>query len=183
MSRSAGSVLADYVFKYLKHRSKRDLGNDFIKVNHADNEVPKLPEEHKHAFHGGERALLYTVLEDFLNNFGLDGHGCVLRTICEVHSKRVERFGLIGEVMRLFFTWVTWKIFRIHGNLSCTFRASLSPFSELLNDYVKAEQMGKEVSECLPYYKRCPKSLFKSSGLSGMSQKDSVTINSGHASM
>lgn len=104
MSRSAGSALADYVFKYLQHRTKRDLGNDFIKVHHADKEVPKLPEEHKHAFHGGERALLYTVFEDFLSNFGLDGHGCMLRAICEVHSKSVHRYGLIGEFMKLFFT-------------------------------------------------------------------------------
>lgn len=104
MSRSAGSILADYVYKYLKHRTKRDIGNEFIKVHHADNEIPKLPEEHKHAFHGGERALLYTVLEDFLSNFGLDGHGCLLRTICEVHSKSVDRYGLIGEFMKLFFT-------------------------------------------------------------------------------
>lgn len=104
MSRSAGSVLADYVYKYLKHRTKRDLGNDYIKVNRIDNETPKLPEQHKHAFHGGERALLYTVLEDFLSQFGLDGHGCLLRTICEVHSKKVENLGLIGEFMKLFFT-------------------------------------------------------------------------------
>lgn len=104
MSHSVGSVLADYVYKYLKHRTKRDLGNDYIKVNRIDQDVPKLPEQHKHAFHGGERALLYTVLEDFLSQFGLDGHGCLLRTICEVHSKRVENLGLIGEVMKLFFT-------------------------------------------------------------------------------
>lgn len=104
MSRSAGSVLADYVFKYLKHRTKRNVGNEFIKVKSSENEIPKLPEEHKHAFHGGERALLYAVLEDFLTNFGLDGHGCLLRTICEVHSKNVHRFGLIGEFMKLFFT-------------------------------------------------------------------------------
>lgn len=91
-------MLADYVYKYLNHRRKRDLSN------HIDNDVPKLPDEHKHAFHGGERALLFTVVEDFLSNFGMDGHGCLLRTICEVHSKKVERFGLIGEVMKLFFT-------------------------------------------------------------------------------
>lgn len=104
MSRSAGHVLADYVYKYLQHRTKRDLGNEFIKVNKIDHDTPKLPEEHKHAFHGGERALLYAMLEDFLSNFGLDGHGCLLRTICEVHSKSVHRYGLIGEFAKLFFT-------------------------------------------------------------------------------
>lgn len=104
MSRSAGSVLADYVFKYLKHRTKRAIGSEFIKVNRIDNEIPKLPDQHKHAFHGGERALLYAVLEDFLSNFGVDGHGCLLRAICEVHSKNVDHFGLLGEFMKLFFT-------------------------------------------------------------------------------
>ena len=102
MSQSAGSILADYVFKYLKHRTKRDVSNEYIKMNYIDS--PKLPEEHKHAFHGGERALLYAVLEDFLSNFGLDGHGCLLRAICEVHSKNVHRYGLLGEFMKLFFT-------------------------------------------------------------------------------
>lgn len=105
MSRSAGSVLADYVFKFMKHRSKRDISNEFIKYNRVDDEnPPKLPESHKFALHGGERAILYAVLEDFLSQFGLDGRGCVLRAICEVHSKNVNRYGLIGEFMKLFFT-------------------------------------------------------------------------------
>lgn len=104
MSQSAGSILADYVYKYLKHRTRRDTGNEFIRVNRIDKDTPKLPEEHQHAFHGGERALLYTVLEDFLNNFGLDGNACLLRAICEVHSKNVHRYGLLGEFMKLFFT-------------------------------------------------------------------------------
>jgi DM4/DM12 family len=104
MSASAGHILADYVFKYLKHRSKRsvDYSNEFIKVQ--NNEIPKLPDEHQHAFHGGERALLYAVLEDFLTQFGVDGHSCVLRAICEVHSKNVYRFGLFGEFIKLFLT-------------------------------------------------------------------------------
>lgn len=72
MSTTAGEVLADYVYKYLKHRRKRDVSNDI------ESEAPKLPFEH--AFHGGERAILYTVVEDFLNNFGMDGRACVLRT-------------------------------------------------------------------------------------------------------
>lgn len=67
MSQTVGEQLADYVYKYLKHgRRKRD-------VNTIENEVPKLPFEN--AFHGGERAILYGVVEDFLSNFGLDGKG------------------------------------------------------------------------------------------------------------
>lgn len=72
MSSTTGEVLADYVYKYLKHRTKREISND------ADFEAPKLPFDH--AFHGGERAILYTIAEDFLSSFGLDGKACVLRT-------------------------------------------------------------------------------------------------------
>lgn len=101
-SASAGHVLADYVYKYLKHRSKRDVArSSYI----ANNEIPKLPDEHKHAFHGGERALLYAIIEDFLSQFGHDGHGCLLRAICEVHSKKsFHHFGLFGEFVKLFLT-------------------------------------------------------------------------------
>jgi DM4/DM12 family len=100
MSHSAGEVLADYVYKYLKHRQKRETNDRF---NAIDNEIPKIPFDH--AFHGGERAILYTVVEDFLSNFGLDGKGCVLRTICEVHShKSIHSYGLFGEFFKLFFT-------------------------------------------------------------------------------
>lgn len=109
MGRSAGTLLADYVFKYLTSRKKRDLrfNDEYIKVNRIDadnDDLPKLPEQHKDAFHGGERALLYAVLEDFIANFGLDGRSCVLRAICEIHSKPVHRYGLIGEFLKLFFT-------------------------------------------------------------------------------
>ncbi|XP_062550950.1 uncharacterized protein LOC134215870 [Armigeres subalbatus] len=158
MGRAAGSILADYVSDYMHtRRRKRSAanvhGNENFKItsNFIDEEdnqrkAPELPEEHKHAFHGGERALLYTVVEDFIANFGLDGKACMLRAICEIHSKPVERFGLIGEVLKLFFT------------------ASLSPYSEHLDEYVSAENIGKGESgpgECFPYYKDCPKSLFR----------------------
>jgi hypothetical protein len=104
MSNSAGEILADYVFKYLKHRSKREISNE-INGGTSSSEAPKLPAELESSFHGGERALLYSVVEDFLTNFGMDGKACVLRTICEIHSvPSVHRFGLFGEFVKLFFT-------------------------------------------------------------------------------
>jgi hypothetical protein len=51
----------------------------------------------------------------------------------------------------------------------------------MLADYVKAEQTGRDVSECYPYYKQCPKSIFKGSGLSSMKPNDFVTLNSGQS--
>ncbi|XP_050074604.1 uncharacterized protein LOC126562203 [Anopheles maculipalpis] len=159
MGQAAGSVLADYVSDYMRlQRRKRSISstaNDHFKIttNRLDDEdgdqsVPQLPAEHKHAFHGGERALLYVVVEDFIANFGLDGRACMLRAICEVHSKSIEKFGLIGEMLKLFFT------------------ASLSPYSEHLDEYVTAEKVGRGLDgpgECFPYYKDCPRSLFRSS--------------------
>uniref|UniRef100_A0A182P480 Uncharacterized protein n=1 Tax=Anopheles epiroticus TaxID=199890 RepID=A0A182P480_9DIPT len=159
MGQAAGSVLADYVSDYMRlQRRKRSIPspvNDHFKIttNRLDDEdgetvMPQLPAEHKHAFHGGERALLYVVVEDFIANFGLDGRACMLRAICEVHSKSIEKFGLIGEMLKLFFT------------------ASLSPYSEHLDEYVTAEKIGRGQDgpgECFPYYKDCPRSLFRSS--------------------
>lgn len=158
MGRAAGSLLGDYISQFLKSRAKsrtrRDLyDNEYFHVESneidadEDEKPPKLPESHQHAFHGGERALLFTVLEDFLQTFGVDGKACLLRTICEIHSKSdLVHLGLFGEMIKLFLT------------------ASQSPYSSLLQEYVTAEKVGKgQVSpaECFPYYKECPKSLFK----------------------
>uniref|UniRef100_A0AAG5D3Z3 Secreted peptide n=1 Tax=Anopheles atroparvus TaxID=41427 RepID=A0AAG5D3Z3_ANOAO len=160
MGQAAGSVLADYVSDYMRlQRRKRSIPSathDHFKIttNKLDDDddegqsIPQLPVEHKHAFHGGERALLYVVVEDFLATFGLDGRACMLRAICEVHSKSLDKFGLIGEMLKLFFT------------------ASLSPYSEHLEEYVTAEKIGRGQDgpgECFPYYKDCPKSLFRAS--------------------
>lgn len=66
---------------------------------------PTLPDKHKHALHGGERAILYGVVEDLLTTFGMNGKACMLRAICEIHSKKsLEHLGLFGEIAKLFFT-------------------------------------------------------------------------------
>jgi hypothetical protein len=43
---------------------------------------------------------------------------------------------------------------------------------------VEAEKLGREVNECLPYIKSCPKSLFKGSTISSMTFDKQQ--NSGH---
>lgn len=43
-------------------------------------------------------------------------------------------------------------------------RASKSDFADLLTEYVKAERIGQGThgpGECFPYYKDCPRSIFK----------------------
>ncbi|CAH0381335.1 unnamed protein product [Bemisia tabaci] len=135
MGREAGSILANYIAHLLNHKkAKRSLP------------LPEKPPEVKHL--GGERALLYTIVEDLLSNFGMDGRACLLRAICEVHAHSyLHRFGLIGEILKLFFT------------------ASKSPFSDLMGEYVAAERAGLG-GECWPYFKECTKSLFLSSAYS-----------------
>lgn len=58
----------------------------------------------------------------------------------------------------LFFsTIVSFKFFY--------FSATKSNYAHLLTEYVTAQQIGEGKSgpgECFPYYKKCPKSLFKS---------------------
>lgn len=99
--------LADYIGDYLTSRKARSIdeenGSDFMTITATKS--PTLPEQHKHAFHGGERAILYGIAEDLLSTFGVDGKACILRTICEIHSKKtLEHLGFIGEVAKLFFT-------------------------------------------------------------------------------
>lgn len=155
MGRAAGSLLGDYINQFLKSRAKRrakrelyNKENEYFHVEYneieedEDEKPPKLPESHQHAFHGGERALLYAVLEDFLHTFGVDGKACLLRAICEINAISVKHLGLFGEMMKLFLT------------------ASQSPYSSLLKEYVAAEKEGK-CGECFTYFKACPKSLFK----------------------
>ncbi|XP_073840212.1 uncharacterized protein [Musca autumnalis] len=160
---SAGEMLGDYVTKLLHFKRKRDLseqnkapasassGGHFKidKQQMKDDEhpqFPQLPERFKHIFHGGERVILYGVVEDFLATFGMNGKACLLRTICEVHSRSVDHFGVFGEMAKLFLT------------------VTRSPFSDLIPEYVKAQEIGEgrvAPGECFPYYKECPRSIFK----------------------
>ncbi|XP_059620734.1 uncharacterized protein LOC132264516 [Phlebotomus argentipes] len=156
MGRATGMILSNYISSYMKGRKRREAAateSSPFKVSMMDAEAeddfpPELPEKHKFIFHGGERALLYVALEDLLGTFGLDGKACILRAICEVHSRKLHNFGLFGEIVKLFLT------------------ASKSPFSHLLDEYVTAQRVGEGVlgpGECFPYYKKCPKSIFRSS--------------------
>ncbi|KAL7732085.1 hypothetical protein ACLKA6_015846 [Drosophila palustris] len=151
----AGQMVGEYVSRYLHvQRRKRDLSEQRssveeqqpFKVHEELLDYPELPAGLKHIFHGGERVLLYGVVEDFLATFGMDGKACLLRTICEMHSRSLEKFGVFGELTKLFLT------------------VTKSPFSELIPEYVRAQRVGEgkqAPGECFPYYKACPKSIFK----------------------
>ncbi|XP_060660290.1 uncharacterized protein LOC132794072 [Drosophila nasuta] len=150
----AGQMVGEYVSRYLHiQRRKRDLSEQRsssdekpFKVREELLNYPELPAGLKHIFHGGERVLLYGVVEDFLATFGMDGKACLLRTICEMHSRSLDKFGVFGEMTKLFLT------------------VTKSPFAELIPEYVRAQHVGEgkqAPGECFPYYKACPKSIFK----------------------
>lgn len=93
MGRAAGNLLIDYVAKWLdRRRSSRSKRS----------EVEPPPNHISNALHGGERALLYVMVEEMLENFGMDGRACLLRAICEVHAHPLTNFGLVGEMLKLF---------------------------------------------------------------------------------
>ncbi|KAJ8926024.1 hypothetical protein NQ315_009879 [Exocentrus adspersus] len=136
MGRAAGGLLADYIGSMLdRRRGKRST-------------VDQPPKQFSDAFHGGERALLYIAVEELLENFGMDGRACLLRAICEVHARPMTKFGLLGEMLKLFLS------------------ASKSPYADMLHEYVEAENAGTGTldtpGECWPYMKDCPRSLFVS---------------------
>lgn len=86
-SRQAGMMMADFIAAFIKRRlHKREI-------------TPP-----KNAFHGGERALLYGTAEDMLSTLGMNGKACLLRAICEIQGHPLSNFGLIGEMLKLFFT-------------------------------------------------------------------------------
>lgn len=87
-SRQAGMLMADFIASFIKRRIHK-------------RQIQDAP---KNAFHGGERALLYATAEDMLSTLGLDGKACLLRAICEVQGHPLNNFGLIGEMLKLFFT-------------------------------------------------------------------------------
>lgn len=102
------SFAANYIGDYLRRRDKRSAdnenSNDYLHTAEAKESIVELPEQQRHAFHGGERAILYGVVEDLIATFGMNGKACLLRAICESHSRSMDKLGLIGEFVKLFFT-------------------------------------------------------------------------------
>ncbi|XP_076058669.1 uncharacterized protein LOC143035689 [Oratosquilla oratoria] len=92
---------------------------------------------------GGDRELLYQILEDYLYNLGFEGHGCLLRAICEMFEMPLHNHGFVGELLEIFLS------------------PSRSPWSNLrLKPYLEAERHGRVTGECWRYYKGCKQSFF-----------------------
>ncbi|XP_071535368.1 uncharacterized protein [Panulirus ornatus] len=98
---------------------------------------------------GGDREMMYQVMEDSLYNVGLNGKACLLRAICEMFQIPLTNHGFFGEVLELFFS------------------ASRAPYAEKrLRDYIIAERTGRSTGDCTEYYFDCPHSLFTNPGQS-----------------
>lgn len=92
---------------------------------------------------GGDREMMYRVVEKTLQSAGFDGKACLLRAICEMFVEPLEHYGFFGEVIELFFSPG-----RKHQS------------DERLTDYTEAEQKGKSTKDCVQYHKACPYSFF-----------------------
>lgn len=96
---------------------------------------------------GGDREMMYQVVEDTLFNMGMNGKGCLLRAICEMFQYPLQNHGFFGEVLELFFS------------------ASRSPHAEKrLNEYTRAERTGRSTGDCFEYQELCPHSFFTNPG-------------------
>ncbi|XP_068207628.1 uncharacterized protein [Palaemon carinicauda] len=111
----------------------------------------EIPARRKHVltkrsdskFPGGDREMLYAIVEDAIHNAGLEGKPCLLRAICEMFQYPLDNHGFFGEVLELFLS------------------ASLAPNADKrLPEYVAAERAGKTTGKCFAYHDECPYSLF-----------------------
>ncbi|XP_042888088.1 uncharacterized protein LOC122263628 [Penaeus japonicus] len=93
---------------------------------------------------GGDREVMYKVVEENLESVGLDGKACLLRAICEMFEVPLPNHGFIGEMLELFFS------------------SSRAPNAkDRLADYTKAETRGKGGQDCTVYHEACPYSFFE----------------------
>merc|ERR1712223_831746 len=108
---------------------------DLIASGRRKRSIPE-PEVEPHTIHGGERAFLYQYVEDYLFTFGMDGKGCLLRAICEMHESPLLGYGLVGELLEVFLT------------------PSRSSYQKKMSEYIGAELAGRHERDC-------SRSLFK----------------------
>ncbi|KAL7646216.1 UNVERIFIED_CONTAM: hypothetical protein RMT77_003117 [Armadillidium vulgare] len=116
----------------LINREKRSTWKAYPGVNYA----------------GGDREMIYQIVEDFLSSFTLDGKACVMRAICEMHEVPLINYGFFGEVLNSILS------------------PSLAAFAEYrLGFYLMAEKDGKEKKNCTYYHQFCKFSLFSRKNL------------------
>ncbi|KAG7178225.1 uncharacterized protein LOC121861909 [Homarus americanus] len=107
---------------------------------------------------GGDREVLYKVVEDTLQSVGMDGKACLLRAICEMYDIELQNYGFFGEVFELFLS------------------PSRSPqAARRLQEYTEAEQRGQTEGRCLQYHQACPYSFFTDAPPASQQEQSAVT--------
>ncbi|XP_076173358.1 uncharacterized protein LOC143149673 [Ptiloglossa arizonensis] len=88
-----------------------------------------------------DRATVYQALENKFDNYGYQGHECLLRAICETSEHSLRHNGLIGDILHVIFT------------------PTSSRHEELPQDILQAEAVGRN-GGCSKYQPQCPVGLF-----------------------
>ncbi|XP_066985925.1 uncharacterized protein [Macrobrachium rosenbergii] len=84
-------------------------------------------------------------METFLSTFGIDGHECTLRTICEVAELPFDH-GVFGEVVNMILSATIGSSSHYENN-------------EITDEYTEAEYYGREHGSCDSIYAGCPLSI------------------------
>ncbi|XP_017886549.2 uncharacterized protein LOC108628857, partial [Ceratina calcarata] len=95
-----------------------------------------------------DRATLYQVVKNKFEHYGYQGHGCLLRAICETSEHPLRHNGLIGDIVHVIFT------------------PTSSRHEPLPEDILQAEVVGRNGS-CSKYRPHCPVGLFDLIGVLG----------------
>ncbi|XP_066967347.1 uncharacterized protein [Macrobrachium rosenbergii] len=90
-----------------------------------------------------DRYNAYNSIESLFSNFGMNGHQCLLKAICETAEESTEEYGLMGELLELLLSP----------------NHELTTAKEELSHYVAAENYGRAVGNCDLAYSSCPFSL------------------------
>lgn len=77
---------------------------------------------------------------------GLDGHGCMLRMICEVAKTPFHADGLVGEAINAML-------------IPAHVLEKVPTFGE--SDYLTAQRKGQYLGDCAEYHSKCSMSFFE----------------------
>ncbi|XP_023239986.1 uncharacterized protein LOC111638487 [Centruroides sculpturatus] len=93
------------------------------------------------------RMELFFFLENLIQRFGIDGKSCLLKSICEIAEIPMDEEGVIGTFINGLFK--VSNLTRRYG----------------MDDYIKAEKLGRMGGNCSKNYKNCPFSFFSTVSL------------------
>ncbi|XP_068223237.1 uncharacterized protein [Palaemon carinicauda] len=92
-----------------------------------------------------EKKGLLGKMESILSGFGIDGHECTLRTICEVSELPFEH-GVFGEIVNMILSVTIGSENHYENN-------------EITDEYAEAEYIGRQHGSCDTVYSGCPLSI------------------------